>query len=161
MKMIHCWVIAAAMLATCGPALGDDSGGARVSFKPGSPETLPPDGKSQTVLMVQIDPAAKGWGGPLDVQNGRFSVDVEWYGKGEISPTHIDNARFPVLITVTSWKLPEGVSMQRAALVVTVTYSPPGGAPGRGARACTGRVQVTVAIQQASRPRRHLTGSPL
>jgi hypothetical protein len=149
MKAIHFRALTAAILVTGGVAWGADEGGVLVTFKAGSPETLPPDGTSQTVLEVRIDPKAKAWGGPVDVKTGRFSVDVQWYGKSKISPKQIADAKFPVHITVTSWQPPKGVTRHRAAAVITVTYHPPGDRTGRNAKSCTGRAYVTVSSKPA------------
>jgi hypothetical protein len=47
-----------------------------VTLKPGQPASLPADGASQTVLLVDVDPDAACWGGP-DVLSGKIHVMAE------------------------------------------------------------------------------------
>ena len=149
MKRIRPVLLGAGVALAAAVASAADAGGVLVTFKAGSPSTLPPDGVSRTVLVVRIDPTAAAWGGPIDVKNGRFSLDVSWLGAGKLTPRHVERARFPAHITVTSWKLREGVRRQRTSVTVTVTYHPPGDRAGRKARSCKGRAHVTV---EAPRP---------
>ena len=147
MRNIGHWSVAAAMLLAAGAAsagAAGKKGGVVLSLKAGSSATLPPDGKSQAVLVVNINPKAAEWGTAVDAKGGRFSLRVTWYGKGKLTPKRADKVRFPTYITVTSWKLPDGVHTQQAAVVVNVTYTPPGDTTGRRAKTCSARKLITV-----------------
>ena len=50
--------------------------GVIVTLKPGHPSSLPADGKSQTVLLVDIDASASCWGGP-DILSGKLNILTE------------------------------------------------------------------------------------
>jgi len=90
------------------------------TIKPGYPDSLPADEKSQTVLIVDIDPNAPCWGGSLD-PGGTFYMRVST-SLGSVSPKTVPNAHFPAEVVLTAGDTPG-----QAVVTVEIIYCPPQG----------------------------------
>jgi hypothetical protein len=87
------------------------------TIKPGYPDSLPADEKSQTVLIIDIDPNAPCWGGPLDPP-GSFYMEVST-SLGSVSPETLSNASFPEEVVLTASATPG-----QAVITLEITYCP-------------------------------------
>ena len=89
-------------------------------IKPGCPDSLPADEKSQTVLIIDIDRDAPCWHGPLDPA-GSFYMEVST-SLGSVSPATVSDAHFPEEVTLTAGDTPG-----QAVVTAEITYCPPRG----------------------------------
>jgi hypothetical protein len=101
-----------------GPIDAQEGEGMTGTIKPGYPDSLPADEKSQTVLIVDIDPNASCWGGPLDPAAGSFYMEVST-SLGSVSPETLSNASFPKEVVLTA-----GATPGQAVVTVEITYCP-------------------------------------
>jgi hypothetical protein len=88
------------------------------AIKPGYPDSLSADEKSQTVLVIDIDPNAPCWGGPLS-PSGTFYMEIST-SLGSVSPATVSDADFPEEVTLTA-----GATPGQAVVTVEITYCPP------------------------------------
>jgi len=101
-----------------GPIDAQEGEGMTGAVKPGYPDSLPADEKSQTVLIIDIDPNAPCWSGPLD-PSGTFYMEVST-SLGSVSPATVPNAHFPEEVILTA-----GATPGQAVVTVEITYCPP------------------------------------
>jgi hypothetical protein len=122
----------------------DGEGGVILGVKTGSPDRVEPDGQSQTLISVDIDPSAACWGGAPEL-NGMFYIEVET-SLGFIGPRS-DIFPIPGELTFTA-----GTNSGQAQIHAVVHYCPPGGVMAFGVcsdqaslnRVCEGRTVVGV-----------------
>jgi len=100
-----------------GPIDPQEGEGMTGTIKPGYPDSLPADEKSQTVLIIDIDPNAPCWGGPLDPP-GSFYMEVST-SLGSVSPETLSNASFPEEVVLTASATPG-----QAVITLEITYCP-------------------------------------
>jgi hypothetical protein len=99
--------------------------GVTLKVKDGHPDTLPADGQSQTVLVVDMDPSAScwtpsWWHQPVDI-SGEFWMKAAT-SSGSVSPGSSKVASFPTEVTLTASETPG-----QAEVTVELSYCPPGG----------------------------------
>jgi hypothetical protein len=104
-------------VAEGGPIDAQEGEGMTGAIKPGYPDSLPADEKSQTVLIIDIDPSASCWGGPLD-PTGSFYMEVST-SLGSVSPETLSNPSFPEEVVLTASATPG-----QAVVTVEITYCP-------------------------------------
>ncbi|MES0344528.1 MAG: hypothetical protein ABUK16_10490, partial [Anaerolineales bacterium] len=122
----------------------DGEGGVILGVKPGSPDRVEPDGQSQTLISVDIDPSAACWGGAPDL-SGLFYIEAET-SLGFIGPRSVI-LPIPGELTFTA-----GTNSGQAQIHAVVHYCPPGGVMVFGVctdqaslnRVCEGRTVVGV-----------------
>jgi len=124
--------------------------GVIITLKPGSSSHLPADGKSQLVLLIDVDPGAPCWGG-RDVMAGQFDVLVETSLGTVPFCTKVFPEELPAEVVLTA-----GTSAGRAVIKVVVAWCPREGvmvygvcdAPGAQDVRCEG--WAIVVIQDAA-----------
>jgi hypothetical protein len=72
-----------------------------VTLKPGQPASLPADGKSQTTLIVDVDPYAACWGGP-DVLHGHIHIMAETTLGDVFWPGSVSALELPAEVSLTA-----------------------------------------------------------
>jgi hypothetical protein len=123
-----------------GPIDPQEGEGMTGAIKPGYPDSLPADEKSQTVLSIDIDPNAPCWGGPLD-PSGTFYMEVST-SLGSVSPDRVSDARFPEEVVLTA-----GATPGQAVVTVEITYCPPRGVMVYGECSDPGPVEQRCVVQ--------------
>jgi hypothetical protein len=123
-----------------GPIDAQAGEGMTGAIKPGYPDSLPADEKSQTVLIVDIDPSAPCWAGPLDPL-GSFYMEVST-SLGSVSPATVPNAQFPQEVILTA-----GPTPGQAVVTVEITYCPPRGVMVYGECSDPGPVEQRCVVQ--------------
>lgn len=128
-----------------------DGEGVFVTIKPGQPDALIADGKSRTVLVVDVDTSAACWGGTIE-SGGQFFLQAT-ASKATVSPATTADAKFPADLAVTA-----GKETGTAEIKVQVSYCPPGSVGAFGvctdpkAKQSRCEAQISISVGEASAP---------